>query len=351
MTESSSTVEVGDSIVGVDTHKDVHVAVAIDSLGRRLAELLVPMTPAGLTRLRRWAEDLSSARVWGIEGTGSYGAGLTRHLRGAGKSVHEVSRPNRRVRRERGKSDSLDAELAARSVLAQQGLGAPKSGAGSAEALPQLRATRRAAVKARTQAANLLAALLVTAAEDLRADLDQGTLRQRVARCSRLRPGTAVDQPREACKLSLRSAARRWQHLSEEITELDAAIASITAAAAPDFLDQVGVGPDVAAALLIAAGGNTNRLRHEASFASLCGVNPLPASSGKTRRRLNRGGDRQANAALHTVALTRMRFDPRTQDYVVRRTAQGLSKREIMRCLKRYIARDLYPHILASQAG
>jgi transposase len=168
-------------------------------------------------------------------------------------------------------------------------------------------------------------------------------------------PGSAPAPPQtspvQRASSALRSAARRWQHLSDEITKLDTAIASITATTARDLLDQVGVGPNVAAALLIAAGENTNRLRDEASFASLCAVNPLPVSSGKTRRhRLNRGGDRQANAALHTVAVTRGRFDPRTHDYVVRRTAQGLSKREIMRCLKRYIARDLYPRILASQA-
>jgi transposase len=297
MTGSSSTVEVGAVIVGVDTHKDVHVAVAIDALGRRLAERSVPSTPAGLAQLRRWSRDMGSKRVWGVEGTGSYGAGLARSLQAAGETVHEVSRPDRRVRRERGKSDPIDAEIAARSVLAEQALGTPKASGGASEALRQLRATRRAAVKARTQAANLLQALLVTAPEDLRADLDHGTLRERIARCARLRPGAAIAQPREACKLSLRSTARRWQHLSDEITNLEAAIASITAAAAPDLLDQFGVGPDVAAALLIAAGGNTDRMRHEASFASLCGVSPLPASSGKTRRhRLNRGGDRQANA-------------------------------------------------------
>ena len=250
--------------------------------------------------------------------------GLTRCLQAAGETVHEASRPGRRVRREHGKSDPIDAEMAARSVLAEQSLGMPKSTDTPSEALRQLRATRRSAVKARTQAANLLGALLVTAPEDLRADLDQGTLRKKMTRCARQRPTTSTDQPREACKLWLRATARRWQHLNDEVNELGAAIASITAAAAPALLEQFGVGPDVAAALLIAAGGNSKRMRNEASFAALCGVNPLPASSGKTRRhRLNRGGDRQANSALHTVALTRIRSDPRTGEYVARRTSPG----------------------------
>jgi transposase len=352
MTGTLTEVETGDVIVGVDTHKDVHVAVAIDRLGRRLTQREVSTNPAGLADLQRWARELGGNRVWGVEGTGSYGAGLTRCLQAAGETVHEVSRPGRRVRREHGKSDPIDAEMAARSILAEQSLGVPKSTSTPSEALRQLRATRRSAVKARTQAANLLGALLVTAPDDLRADLDQGTLRKKMSRCARLRPHTAVDEPREACKLSLRATARRWHHLNDEVTELSAAIASITATAAPALRAQFGVGPEVAAALLIAAGGNPDRMQHEASFAALCGVNPLPASSGKTRRhRLNRGGDRQANAALHTVALTRIRSDPRTREYVTRRTNQGLSQRDIMRCLKRYIARDLYPLIALDGTG
>jgi transposase len=344
-------VDVDEIVVGVDTHKDVHVAVAVDGLGRRLAEVSVATSSTGLAQLRRWAEQLAGERVWAVEGTGSYGAGLARHLQAAGETVREVSRPDRRLRRDRGKSDPIDAEAAARAVLAEQALGTPKAADGPAEALRQLRATRRAAVKARTQAANLLHALILTAPEDLRADLDPGTLKDKIQRCARLRPGPA-GTAREACKLSLRSAARRWQHLTEEITELEQAIATITTRAAPKLLEQFGVGPDVAAALLITAGGNPTRLRREASFAALCGVNPLPASSGKTRRhRLNRGGDRQANAALHTVALARMRSDPRTRAYVERRTRQGLTRREIMRCIKRYLARDLYRLILLSQPG
>ena len=351
MTGTSSIVQAGGTALGVDTHKDMNVAFAIDHLGRRVDERIAPTTESGSNDLLRWARQLGPDRVWGIEGTGSYGAGLTRVLRAAGETVHEVSRPNRRVRRNRGKSDPIDAEVAARNVLAGQIQGAPRAGTGVIEALRQLRATRRSALKARTQAANLLHALLLTAPADIRAELDQGSLKDIVQRCTRLRPGP-VSQEREACKFALRSAARRWRHLAEEIAELDTPIAELTAQAAPALLAQFGVGPDVAAALLIAAGGNPERLGHEASFAALCGVSPIPASSGKTNRhRLNRGGDRQANCALHTVAMVRLRSDPRTRAYAARRTSEGLSSKEIKRCIKRYIARELYPLIVATLTG
>ena len=351
MTGTSSIVQAGGTALGVDTHKDMNVAFAIDHLGRRVGERSAPTTESGSNDLLSWARQLGPDRVWGIEGTGSYGAGLTRVLRAAGETVHEVSRPNRRVRRNRGKSDPIDAEVAARNVLAGQIQGAPRAGTGVIESLRQLRATRRSALKARTQAANLLHALLLTAPADIRAELDQGSLKDIVQRCTRLRPGP-VSQEREACKFALRSAARRWRHLAEEIAELDIPIAELTAQAAPALLDQFGVGPDVAAALLIAAGGNPERLGHEASFAALCGVSPIPASSGKTNRhRLNRGGDRQANCALHTVAMVRMRSDPRTRAYAARRTSEGLSSSEIKRCIKRYIARELYQLIVATLTG
>ncbi len=350
MADTNSRVDLGGIIVGVDTHKDNHVAVAIDPLGRRVAQRTVGTDRAGLVNLLQWSKQLNATRTWGVEGTGSYGVGLTRLLRESGEPVHEVSRPNRRLRRERGKSDPIDAEAAARSVLAEHGLTPPKANDDASESLRQLRATRRSALKARTQAANLLQALLVTAPDDLRATLNGATLKVTMNVCSRLRPA-ASQSPREACKLSLRSTARRWQHLNVEIADLTTAIASITATAAPQLLDLFGVGPDVAAALLITAGGNPERMRTERSFAALCGVSPIPASSGKTNRhRLNRGGDRQANAAIHVVALSRLRSDTRTRAYAAKRTEDGLSKRDIMRCLKRYIARELFTTILASQA-
>jgi transposase len=228
MTGTSTIVQAGGTALGVDTHKDMNVAFAIDHLGRRVDERSAPTTETGSKDLLHWARQLGSDRVWGIEGTGSYGAGLTRFLRAAGETVHEVSRPNRRVRRNRGKSDPIDAEVAARNVLAGQVEGAPRAGTGAIEALRQLRTTRRSALKARTQAANLLHALLLTAPADLRAELDQGSLKDIVQRCSRLRPGP-VTQERDACKFALRSAARRWRHLAEEIAELDTPIAELTA--------------------------------------------------------------------------------------------------------------------------
>jgi transposase len=349
MTDITSAVDLGGIIVGVDTHKDNHVAVAIDPLGRRVAQCTVSTDRAGLVNLLQWSRQLNATRTWGVEGTGSYGAGLTRLLQRSGEPVHEVSRPNRRLRRTRGKSDPIDAEAAARTVLAQHGVTPPKAD-NTSESLRQLRATRRSAVKARTQAANLLQALLVTAPDDLRATLGGATFKVTIDTCSRLRPA-AKQSPREACKLSLRSTARRWQHLNAEVVDLTTAIASIIATAAPQLLDLFGVGPDVAATLLITVGGNPERMRTERSFAALCGVSPIPASSGKTNRhRLNRGGDRQANAAIHVVALSRLRSDSRTRAYAARRTEDGLNKRDIMRCLKRYIARELYTTILATQA-
>ncbi len=332
----------GGVVVGVDTHKDLHVAVAVDGLGRRLGEHASSTDPAGLNDLLRWAHELDPACRWGIEGTSSYGAGLSRVLQAAGASVHEVCRPNRRVRRTRGKSDPIDAEAAARAVLAGQDLIDPKSVLAVSESLRQLRATRRSAVKARTQAANLIHALLLTAPPDLRTNLDQPHLPETVALCARLRP-SPTHSPREACKRSLRCAARRWLHLNAEASELSQDIAELVTQDAPALLEVFGVGPDVAAALLITAGGNPDRMRNEASFAALCGISPIPASSGKTHRhRLNRGGDRQANAAIHVIALARRRHDSRTKAYIDKRTAQGLSPRDITRCLKRYIARELY---------
>ena len=351
MTDLQQRVDRVGIIVGVDTHKDTHVAVAIDPQGRRLGQQTVSTNHAGLLTLIAWSRQLSTTCTWGVEGTGSYGAGLTRLLTQSGEPVQEVSRPNRRLRRERGKSDPIDAEAAARSVLAEQSLVAPKADDTASESLRQLRATRRSAVKARTQASNLLQALLVTAPGDLRADCNQPRIKDTIRICSRLRPA-GCSSPREACKTSLRSVARRWQHLNAEIAELDTVIAAITTAAAPQLLDRFGVGPDVTAALLITAGGNPDRMRSEASFAALCGVSPIPASSGKSHRhRLNRGGDRQANAAIHHVALTRIRSHPKTKEYAAKRTAEGLSRRDIMRCLKRYIARELYGVLVNSRAA
>jgi len=330
-------------VLGVDTHLDVHVAVALDQLGRRLGELTLPTTARGYERLLRWAEGFGPVGCAGIEGTSSYGAGLARHLKAAGVSVVEVERPKRRHLRRKGKSDPIDAEAAARAVLSGEALGEPKSGDGRVEMIRTLRSARHSAVKARSQAANQLKSLLVTAPEELRHRLRELPTKELVATCARLRLGNDPDDVETATKFALRSVARRHETLSEEITELDVQLDRLVAQVAPELISLPAIGTHHAATLLVVAGDNPQRLRNEASFASLCGVSPIEASSGKVvRHRLNRGGNRDANRALHMICVVRMGSDHRTREYVARRTAEGKSKWEIMRCLKRYIAREVY---------
>jgi transposase len=330
-------------VLGVDTHLDFHVAVALDELGRRLGESTTPTTTEGYESLLSWAERFGPVRSAGLEGTGSYGAGLAQYLKQRGVEVLEVERPKRRHLRRKGKSDPIDAENAARTVLAGEAAGVPKSGDGRVESIRTLRAVRRSAVKARTQAANQLRSLVVTAPEGLRPRLRGLSTRVLASTAARFRPGARPSGPEEATRFAMRSAARRYRSLSEEIDDLDAQLARLVAEVAPELLASPGVGTDHAATLLVVAGDNPERLRSEASFASLCGVSPVEASSGKVvRHRLNRGGNRDANRALHLICVVRLRIDERTQRYVARRTAEGKSKREIMRCLKRYIAREVY---------
>ena len=329
-------------IVGVDTHKDQHVAVAIDRQGVRLGERHVSATTHGYEELERWSHRQGDIGAFGIEGTGSYGAGVARFLTGRGYSVIEVNRPDRSVRHRKGKSDPVDAEMAARAALADVADSIPKSGEGEVEMIRMLKSARDSAVKARTQAVNQMKALVVTAPAELRDTLNGLTTIALAKRCGNFRPGR-LDDPKTAAKYALRSLARRYRQLSDEIQNLEAELERLTRSIAPALLNAFGVGPDTAATLLIAAGSNPDRLRSEAAFASLCGVNPIPASSGKTNRhRLNRGGDRQANAALYRIVIVRLCYDPRTQAYMRRRTAEGMSKREVIRCLKRYVAREVY---------
>jgi transposase len=342
-------------ILGVDTHLDFHVAVALDHLGRRLGEASVPTTPKGYQKLLRWAEGFGPVRCAGVEGTSSYGAGLARYLRARGIEVLEVERPERRRRGSRRnlqkKSDPSDAEAAARAVLAGESSGVPKSGDGTVEMIRTLRAARRSAMKARTQAANQLQGLRVTAPEQLRRRLSGLSTKELVSVAARFR---LADDPRDvptATRFALRSVARRYEDLSEEISELGSHLDRLVAQAAPELLSLPGIGTDNAATLLIVAGDNPQRLRSEASFASLCGVAPIEASSGKVvRHRLNRGGNREANRALYMTCLARMRWDLRTQEYVARRTQEGKSKREIIRCLKRYVAREVYRVLISCGA-
>ena len=334
-------------ILGVDTHLDLHVGAVIDLTGKLLGTLSIVTTAGGYQQLIAWARSLGLLHRAGVEGTGTYGAGLARALREQGIEVLEVNRPDRSKRRLVGKSDPIDAESAARSVLSGQATAIPKSHDGVAEALRVISVARRSAVKAKTQAINQLRAILVSAPEEIRSRLWQIKAEHCVANCADLRQlGTTTHLI--ALTATLRLLAKRWLMLKAELKELDAELEQLTLKFAPNLREQFGVGPLTAATLIVAAGDNPERLRSEAALAALCGVNPLQASSGKTsRHRLNRGGNRQANNALWTIALVRMRSEPRTRAYVEKRTNEGLSNKEIHRCVSRYVARELYPHILA----
>lgn len=335
-------------IGGVDTHRDNHVAAAVDSTGRLLGTASFPATGAGYRDLLAWMRSWGDIDSVGVEGTGSYGAGLARHLSACGVAVVEVVCPNRRARRRAGKSDPADAEAAARAVLSGEATVRPKSADGPVEAIRLLRATRRSAVKARTQAINQLKGHLVTVPEQVAAPLRGLGTGALVNACARLRPNPASGDVLAAARQALRVLALRYRALSGEIKELDTEIARLCAEANPALLAAPGVGAETAATLLIAAGDNPERLTTEASFAALCGATPIEASSGQiTRHRLNRGGDRQANNALWRIALVRLRCDERTKAYAHRRTAQGKSRKEIIRCLKRYIAREIHQLLTA----
>jgi transposase len=334
------------NIVGVDTHGEVHVAAVVDPQGRLLGSRSFPSSAWGHRALERWVMTKGRVGAFGVEGTGSWGAGLARALSQQGHRVVEVDRPDRRTRRQKGKSDTIDAEAAARAVLAGTATGTPKTRQGPVEMIRALRVARRSAVKARSQAARQLHSLVATAPQSLRDELRTLALPPLVATCARFRRHSTIDVT-QATKVALRSIARRWQELDAEIWELDRAIGPLVRATAPRLLALPGVGIEVAGQLLETAGDNPHRLRSEAAFAHLCGAAPIPASSGKTNRhRLNHGGDRQANCSLYLVAISRLRHDPRTREYAARRTQEGRSKAEIIRCLKRYIARDVYRQLV-----
>ena len=329
---------------GVDTHADTHTVAAIDAAGRVLGTAQFPTTTPGYHALLAWLRDFGALVLVGIEGTGVYGAGLARYLAEQGVAMVEVDRPDRKTRRFAGKSDPIDAQAAARAALCGRQDGTPKTRDSAVEALRVLRVARRAAVSHRADLQRRLRALIVTAPQQLRDQLRALPLGQLLATCAALRPDRArLEDPLHATKRALRLLARRHGVLSEEITEIDADLDVLVAAIHPALLAVNGVGTDIAGQLLVTAGANHERLRSEAAFAALCGVAPVPASSGRTQRhRLNRGGDRDANCALWRITLCRLRHDPRTRTYMARRTTEGLSKTEIIRCLKRYIAREIY---------
>jgi transposase len=333
-------------IIGIDTHKEAHAAVAINGLGAHLGAMTLLASSRGYHEMESWAQSLGPVRAFGIEGTGSYGAGLARFLQERGHNVIEVNRPNRQIRHQHGKNDPLDAENAARAVLSGQARAAPKSGTSSVEMIRHLKVARDTAVKSRTQAMVTLKTIIVNAPAALRESLDGLTGKMTLIRhLAALRPG-AMTSPTASAKATLRALARRWLMLDAEIKSHDADLDALTTACAPTLKEAHGMSTGTAAEMLILVGDNPERIRSEAAFAKLCGACPIPASSGKTsRHRLNRGGHRQANAALYRVVIIRMRSHPPTLDYVRRRTAEGKGKMEIIRCLKRFVAREIFGYL------
>lgn len=330
-------------VVGVDTHKEEHVAVAVDGLGRRLSDIAISATPAGYIALLIWTEGLGPLAAFGVEGTGSYGSGLARFLRRNGHRVVEVSRaPRRGERRLSGKSDPIDAEHAARAVLAGRATAIPKLGEGAVESIRLVKIARDGAVRAQSQAMQTLKSVLITSPDELRGELEPLSDFKLVRAAASLEGSCSLDSG-AAARHVLSVLAQRWVALHEEVKAHSRILKELTGAVAPDLVEAFGVGPDIAAEMLVTAGSNTNRIRSEAAFAKLCGACPIPASSGMTKRhRLNRGGNRQANAALYRAVIVRMRWHAPTLAYVQRRTAEGLTKREIIRCLKRFVAREVY---------
>jgi transposase len=331
-------------IGGVDCHADTHEAAVLTEQGRLLATARFDTTTAGYQALLEWLRHYGRISAVGIEGSGSYGAALTRHLRSRGIKVVEVNRPHAHTRARRGKNDAIDAEAAARKVLARECTAIPKDTTGIVEAIRQLHLARASAVQARTAALNQLDDIIVTAPAEIRLTLTGRTLASKAAQCARWRPDTTrLADPAQAVRAALRSIARRIHSLSEEIEGLNADLSALVKQAAPKTLALLGVGTIHAAQMLITTGQNIERLHGETAFAHMCAADPIPASSGKTERhRLNPGGDRHANRTLYMIAIVRLRYCQRTRDYATRRTAEGRSKKEIIRCLKRYIAREIY---------
>jgi transposase len=332
---------------GVDTHLDVHVAAALDPLGVLLGSRSFATTPAGYQSLLAWLESFGSVTKVGVEGTGSYGAGLARFLRRSHIEVIEVDRPNRAERRRSGRSDPLDAVEAARAALGGRATSISKSKDGAVEAIRVLVVAKRSARGARIKALTQMRHLVITAPDQLRCRFTGVTIGALVSEGARLRPSRTGDEVMAAYKASLSSLAHRIQELDDEIAELDVRIETLLMETAPELLSLFGVGPDTAAALSISAGDNPERLHSEAAWAHLCGVAPIPASSGKSagRYRLDRGGDRQANAALWRIVIVRIAHDPRTTAYFERKVKERRTKRDVIRLLKRYVARETYHYL------
>lgn len=327
---------------GVDTHADFHVAAVLDTATTaRLDTGSFPATSAGYRALWCWLGSFGQIDRVGVEGTGMYGAGLTRHLQAEGVEVIEVDRPDRQQRQRDGKTDTLDAEAAARAVLGGRAKNTPKIAAGPTEAIRAIELVCHSASKDRTRAINQFHSLLVTAPAGLRESMQTLTLGKQLERARRFRAHDDIVEHHN--RQALKVLATRIRFLDNQISELETAMADLAAQASPALLGVFGVGPHTAARLLATAGANPDRFTSEAQFAKLCGVCPIPASSGRTiRHRLNRGGDRRANRALHQIAIVRLRYDHRTRLYAQRRRHEGRTNKEILRCLKRFIAREIY---------
>jgi len=331
---------------GADTHRDVHMVAALDHRGAELGVRPFSTDTAGYQEMLSWLEGLGQLERVGVEGTGTYGAGLTRFLHDHDVVVVEVTCADRQERRSHGKSDPVDAIAAARSAQSGKARALPKTRTGSVEAVRALRLVRRSATRDRTSAINQMRALVVTAPDDLRGAMRSLTIYKLVSTAARFRPADATT-PEGATRFALRELARRVQSLDSEIERVNAVLGPLVAATAPGLVARHGIGTDTAATLLVTAGDNPQRLRSEASFAHLCGSSPIDASSGLiTRKRLNPRGDRLANEALWRIVMVRMASEPRTRAYVLRRTLEGKSKREIIRCLKRYVAREVFSDLV-----
>jgi transposase len=338
---------VGSVVGGVDTHADVHVAAAVDSNGGVLGIESFPADAAGYEALLGWLVGFGAVSLVGVEGTGSWGVGLSRFLHDQEVEVVEVDRPNRQNRRKRGKSDPIDAVAAARAVVSGAAAVTPKTRNGPVEQMRVLLVARRSARTQRIQTLNQLRHLVFTGPEPIRVRFKDRYKTGLVSEAAAMRPRKGSNPVTFTTNTVIRDPARRIQGLNAEMASIDAALIELVAATAPSLLELHGVGLDSAATLLVTAGDNPDRLQSEGSWAHLCGVAPLPAGSGKTsgRNRLNRGGDRQANAALYRIVLTRMSNHPETRRYVTRRRTEGLNTPEIMRSLKRYVSRQVFKHI------
>jgi hypothetical protein len=339
-----------DHVIGVDTHRDAHAAAVVAPSGGLEAQVRVAADAAGYKRLLRFASERAPGRrVWAIESTGSFGSGLTTFLLERGEWVVEVDRPARPARRTGAKSDQLDAARAACEALAREHLAQPRR-RGEREAIRVLLATRQGAILARTKAIGQLKALIVNAPEQLRQHVRKLTTDEQLARCARLRTSPSQSLEHRATIIALRSAARRALTLQAEAADLESQLEPLISELAPVLLAEAGVGV-ISAAQILNAWSHPGRFRSEAAFASLAGAAPIPASSGQTvRHRLNRGGDRQLNRALHTIVLSRLTHHAETRAYAARRTAEGKTPREIRRCLKRHLARRLYRLLEAGAA-